>query len=575
MWQVLDALAKTAGRPGDEVQWRGRFVAALFVAGALASALQGTLSTVLGQVQNAIAGVLGVFLIAAWLQLWRWFHRPTLQADAFGVLATLIYGASLVINKDAANVAWLAAVPLLALFIGGRSAGIRWFVVDLLVTAVGIWLVEAGHGPPPAAPVTWNDVATRFVTLLVVLPTVGLLWDLSARSIMGELQKATDEAQAANREKLRFLANISHELRTPLHGVLGMTDLLESDGLPEVSKARLEVMRESGRLLARLIDDLLEVTRAESGRLQLVERPLRLDDVVTRACAMHRPLAEGKGLSFEVLVGGDVSAVILSDEMRLTQVVHNLVGNAVKFTTQGSVRVSLHAERRDGRLLTRLEVRDTGPGIAVDQQEKLFLPFSRVNEQFGVSGTGLGLSIARAVVEKLGGTITLDSDLGRGAAFTAIVAFPLSVAASVRPATVLPSNVVALPLKLRVLVVDDNLINRKVATAQLEKLGASVVAVDDGAQALDQLQAEPFDLVLMDRHMPVMDGLDATRQWRTVEAERGGHVRIVGVTASVLQEDLEACRACGMDEVLTKPLAFERLRELVLETQALRSRRAG
>ncbi|MDX2009953.1 MAG: ATP-binding protein [Myxococcaceae bacterium] len=575
MWRFLDRLARATPTLSDELRWRGRFVSALFVAGAAAAALPVPIHLAHGNLELVLAGVLGLVGILGWLQLWWWFRRPWLQADAFAAFATLIYGASLVVNKDLANVAWLAVIPLLALFIGGAGAGARWFVIDVVVTGLGVALVSSGAAPPPIAIVTWGDVAARFVTLLVVLPVVGFLWDRSARSIMADLQKATDEAQAANREKLRFLANISHELRTPLHGMLGMTDLLEADGLAEPSRARLEVMRESGRLLTHLIDDLLEVTRAESGRLQLHERPMRLDEVVTRACAMHRPLAEGKGLSLELLVGGEVATPVLSDEVRLTQVVHNLVGNAVKFTQKGSVRVSLHAELRDGKLFCQLEVRDTGPGIPVDQHARLFQPFSRVNEQYGVAGTGLGLSIVRAVVDKLGGGVTVDSDAGRGATFAVTLALPVAPALSARTPGGLPSNVVALPLKLRVLVVDDNLINRKVATAQLEKLGALVVSAEDGAQALERLTSEPFDLVLMDRHMPGVDGLEATRQWRALEVGRQTRLRIVGVTASVLQEDLDACRAAGMDEVLTKPLAFERLRELVTDTLIQRPRRHG
>ena len=575
MWRFLDRVASTNLVTSDQVRWRGRFVAALFIAGAVASVLPVPVHLALGHWQNALAGVLGLVGILGWLQLWRWFRRPWLQADAFGAFATLIYGANLILNKDVANIAWLAAVPLLALFIGGAAAGIRWFIVDVAVTLGGLALISSGSAPPAIAPVTWEDVAARFVTLLVVLPTVGLLWDRSARSIMADLQKATDEAQAANRKKLRFLANISHELRTPLHGMLGMTDLLEADGLAAASRTRLEVIRESGRLLAHLIDDLLEVTRAESGHLQLVERPTRLDEVVTKACAMHRPLAEGKGLAFELLLGGDLSTPVLSDDVRLTQVVHNLVGNAVKFTQKGSVRVSLHAERRDGALSCHLEVRDTGPGIAAEKHAQLFQAFSRVDERQGVAGTGLGLSIVRSVVEKLGGRVTLDSDVGRGATFSVKLSLPVAPELPAQPSLGLPSNVVALPLKLRVLVVDDNLINRKVATAQLEKLGAHVVSAEDGAQALERLSNEPFDLVLMDRHMPGVDGLEATSRWRALEAGRDTRLRIVGVTASVLKEDLDACRTSGMDEVLTKPLAFERLRELVTETLVQRPRRHG
>lgn len=217
----------------------------------------------------------------------------------------------------------------------------------------------------------------------------------------------------------------------------------------------------------------------------------------------------------------------------------------------------------------RLDVKDTGPGIGPEAQTRLFQPFSRANEDHRVGGMGLGLSITRAIVTRLGGSLWVESAEGAGALFC--VRLQLPIARAVAKPT---SNVLAFPLRLRVLVVDDNAINRAVAKGQLEHLGVAVTTAEHGGRALDLLQREAFDLVLMDRHMPECDGLEATRLIREREQTSGEHLPVVGVTASVQPEDLEACRAAGMDEVLTKPLPMERLRE-VLATYVPAKRRSA
>lgn len=522
---------------------------------------------------KALVSLVGLAFLCGWFLLWHRWKKPTLQADTFGLLGTALYGASLVFNKDISNTAWLATLPLLVLFIGGPGAGLRWLVITGATTIFGAWLVTSGRAPQAIVPVTWDDIFTRYITLLLVVPAIGLLWDLSVRSTMADLARASEQAQAATKEKVRFLANVSHELRTPLHGLLGMSELLKTDRLPPEAFERVALIQESGQLLTQLIDDLLDVTRAEAGQLRLTKKPTNLEEVVTQACAIHRPIASARGLSFELVLSGETSCLVDTDPRRFVQVVHNLVGNAVKFTPNGSVQVFLTADRSGNDLRVTLEVQDTGSGISKADQAKLFQPFSRINEEAGVAGTGLGLSITRAIVEKLGGHITLASEPGAGSRFGMTVKLPLvSEPSAMLPLQPLASNVVALPRKLRVLVVDDNAINRKVAVAQLEKLDVIVVTAEDGSRALAVMMREPLDLVLMDRHMPELDGLETTRRWREFEKQKGGHLRIVAVTASVLAEDVEACRAAGMDEVLSKPLSFGRLETLIRATAAPRAR---
>ncbi len=568
-WSWLDRLAGTTDDVVEgERRWRGRFVVALWLAGSFASGLQCVSYLTAGNAPNALATVVGLGFELGWLLMWRQWKRPGLQGDAFGALGSAIYGASLLFNKDLGSLLWLGVVPLLTLFIGGRRAGVRWFFIDASIAVAGTLLVTTGAAPAPVVPVTLNDVIERLVSVLAVLSTVGLLWDLSARSIMKDLSRATSAANAAAREKGRFLANVSHELRTPLHGLLGMAQLLKSEPLTEAGRANLAVMEESGRLLQRLIDDLLEVA-SDQRSFTPVEAPTRLDHLFSEVLEGHQRTAAERGVTLSLHQQGATDVSLLTDGKRLAQAVSHLVSNAVKFTPRGG-RVSLRltaSVEGEVRPVT-VTVTDTGRGLTVEEQDQLFKPFSRLQDAPNLSGTGLGLSITRSIVERLGGTLGVESAPGRGSTFTLTLA--LKVSPQPRAPAPEPRNVVLLSSRFSVLVVDDNAINRRVALGQLEKLGCVACAVEDGAQALERLRSTTFDLVLMDRHMPVMDGLDATRALRDLELPLGRHTPVVGVTASVLPEDLEACLGAGMDEVLTKPLALETLRVVV---QAITERR--
>ncbi|MBL8936887.1 MAG: response regulator [Archangium sp.] len=568
MWATLDRLAGTRAERSSELRWRGRFVASLSAAALIANVLQIASNVALANWPNVAANAVGFVLIALWLLLWRRFERADWQGDSFGAFATLIYFASLLFNKDISALMWLAVTPLICLFIGGGGQGLRWAIIDAVAAFVGVAIIATDAAPAALAPVTSAEVMSRVVALLIVVPVIGAIWDASARSTMAELSRKTEEAQAAEREKSRFLANVSHELRTPLHGMLGVVELMRAEPAPPKTQERLELLRGSGQLLSELIDDLLEVTGHDTGPMRLDEETVRLDEVLDAALEVHRAEARRKHLALVTTVDGAALSV-RADPSRLQQVVHNLVGNAVKFTSAGSVLVRVVVRHEGSSCAVQLDVKDTGPGIGAEAQSRLFQPFSRANDDHRLGGVGLGLSITRAIVLRLGGTLWVESAEGAGALFC--VRLQLPVVAAVEAA---PSNVLAFPLRLRVLVVDDNAINRAVARGQLEHLGVAVTTAEDGRRALGFLEREAFDLVLMDRHMPECDGLEATRLIREREQTSGGHLPVVGVTASVQPEDLEACRAAGMDEVLMKPLPMERLRD-VLTTYVPTKRRTA
>ncbi|MBM4784347.1 MAG: response regulator [Archangiaceae bacterium] len=566
MWASLDRLAGTSAEGTSEVRWRGRFVASLSASAFIANVLQIITNAALQNWPNVAANVVGFAVIGGWLLLWRRFERSDWQADAFGAFATLIYFASLLFNKDVSALMWLAVTPLICLFIGGGGQGLRWAIIDGIAAFVGVAIIATDAAPAALAPVTSADVVSRVVAMLVVVPMVGAIWDASARSTMAELSRKTEEAQAASREKGRFLANVSHELRTPLHGMLGVVELMRTEPSTPKTQERLELLVGSGRLLTELIDDLLEVTGHDAGPMHLQEETVRLDELVNAALEVHRVEARRKHLVLVTTLEGAALSV-RADPSRLQQVVHNLVGNAVKFTSAGTVMVRVVVRHEGSSCAVQLDVKDTGPGISSDAQSKLFQPFSRVNDDHRLGGVGLGLSITRAIVTRLGGSLWVESAVGAGALFC--VRLQLAVPEPAPVAETPPSNVLSFPLRLRVLVVD-----RAVAKGQLEHLGVAVTTAEDGRRAIEFIERETFDLVLMDRHMPECDGLEATRIIREREQTSGGHLPVVGVTASVQPEDLEACRAAGMDEVLTKPLPLERLRE-VLATYVPTKRRTA
>ncbi|MDX2014202.1 MAG: ATP-binding protein, partial [Myxococcaceae bacterium] len=367
---------------------------------------------------------------------------------------------------------------------------------------------------------------------------------------------AYQQLQEAHRAKSTFLATISHEIRTPMNGVLGLTEAMLTEPMPQTQRENLLVVQRSGKLLVSLINDLLDVTKAEAGKLSIDVHDFDVQRVLDDVKALFEPAANKKGLALRFVVGDDVVTGLRGDSMRLGQVLNNLVSNAVKFTDSGEVLVRVTAAAL--HTLT-FEVRDSGPGIDPALLPRLFTAFEQgdgsTTRRFG--GTGLGLALAQQLVTLMGGTITVDSSPGHGARFCFTLTFEPGRAAPRRIAT--PSvEAPAQPTGRAVLVVDDNPINLAVAAQLVEKAGFSAHKASSGVEALEAVQSRAFDLVLMDCHMPEMDGFTATERIRAM-GSGVSHVPIVALTASTLPEDLEACRRSGMNEVLTKPVSLATL----------------
>ncbi|TAL19529.1 MAG: response regulator [Aquabacterium sp.] len=382
-----------------------------------------------------------------------------------------------------------------------------------------------------------------------------------------ELARAKDSAEAASRAKSRFLAVMSHELRTPLHAVLASAELLRDrrlaapvDGEAARDQALIETIRRSGSHLLTLIDEVLELSRIEAGKLEMVTQPFELRDVAEQALQAVRQQAYDKGLKLSCQLAQPLAGTRRGDALRVTQVLINLLANAVKFTERGEVE--LRVEGTDDSSV-RFIVRDTGPGLSPEQQSRVFDAFhqvdSRSTRQHG--GAGLGLTITRELVHLMSGQLSLKSEVGVGTEIA--VTLPLAALLGVTQMPAPVARTTPLPLRLegvRVLVVEDDPVNSMLAIEMLASAGATVEAVESGPGALAWLREYSADVVLMDWRMPGMDGLEVTRRMRQGQAGTAAlSVPVIGLTANAFAEDREACLAAGMNHVLTKPIDRQRL----------------
>jgi signal transduction histidine kinase/ActR/RegA family two-component response regulator len=398
--------------------------------------------------------------------------------------------------------------------------------------------------------------------------------DHELRGAMAELVKARDDANAANVLKSHFLANMSHEIRTPLNGVLAMTEVMAMGELNATQRERLAVIRESGSLLLSVLNDVLDLSKIEAGRLDLTERDFDLAALALSVRETYATQAREKKLEFGVFVAPEALGSWRGDVDRLRQILGNLVSNALKFTLEGSVSVRF-ASSDDGTGL-RIDVVDTGIGIDAETLPRLFDKFvqadSSTTRRFG--GSGLGLSICSELAALMGGGIHVHSREGQGSTFTVVVAMPRGEASAPVAAEPPPPSVES-ERRLRVLAADDNPTNQKVIAAVLAPLGAEVELVADGVACVEAWKRGGFDIVLMDIHMPVMDGVEAARTIRALEvSEKRKRTPIVAVTANALVHQVEGYMAAGMDGHVAKPIEVTKLYDAI-ETAVAASRRDG
>jgi signal transduction histidine kinase/CheY-like chemotaxis protein len=390
---------------------------------------------------------------------------------------------------------------------------------------------------------------------------LGALWmfrDATDRvQYQDALARARDEAIAASDAKTQFLASMSHEIRTPMHGVLATVDLLQTTRLDPEQRELVDVVSTSAASLVQIINDILDLSKVEAGRIELGAEAFAPADLLRGVADLLGSQARAKGLALSMYVDPAIPAALVGDPLRLRQVLVNLVGNAVKFTTQGSVALEVRlAQRRASDCVVEFEVRDTGEGIAADRLAAIFDPF--VQARAGKEGTGLGLAIAERIVTVMGGQIQVASVLGEGSTFRFRVRLAEPTDGSDDPGADRPEP------EPVVLLVDDSDASRRLALRLLARLGVTAHAVASGQEALDALEAGPtYGLVLMDADMP---GLDGPRTTELVRASRDRHVATVPVFAIIGGDDrelLDRCRDSGMDGHVSKPVDITELRRLL------------
>jgi hypothetical protein len=448
---------------------------------------------------------------------------------------------------DVTMLGYLFLMPLISAILLSERETLGWFFRMMVMGSVVLIAGRVGFTVPQVDPLPLFNQIFNFVATLVA--SMALLAALSR-----ERDRSEERAREAERTKSAFFANIGHEIRTPMNGVLGMTDALLLRDLGGEEREMAQTIRTSGTLMLALIDDLLDLSKLEAGRLVLHEGPLSMAALAGELRGLWTPLANKKHLAFSVSLDAALPAVVRVDGLRLRQVLGNLISNALKFTQSGSVRVELG--RRGGQVCCA--VHDTGIGISPDQQQRLFERFVQADDARArrYQGTGLGLALSRDLATHMGGSLVVDSRLGQGSRFTCLL--PLVEA---EPAVAEPTMALGqLPAGLRVLVVDDNAINRLVAQRLLDRSGCSVEVAVDGRAAIETLERREFDVVLMDVHMPEFDGLQVTRRIR----ESNQRLRIIGVSASAESEDVKSCRDAGMNDFLAKPMTRERLLETLM-----------
>ena len=386
------------------------------------------------------------------------------------------------------------------------------------------------------------------------------------KDLANNLARARDEALAANRAKSTFLSVMSHEIRTPLNGVLGMVHVLLKDAPTEQQRSRLEIVRESGDALLAILNDLLDISRIEAGKMTLEAIEFDIREVLSGAYAAFTAIANKSGLSF-ILDIEPAAGIYLGDPTRVRQVAYNFLSNALKFTQEG--RVVLSARRVDAGL--EISVLDTGIGIASDRLDGVFDPFvqadASVNRHYG--GTGLGLGISRDLAKLMGGSIRVESELGKGSTFTALLQIARLRDATEALRVVNDDEPVAsqeIVQSLRVLAAEDNLVNQLVLRTLMEQFGITLTVVENGKFAVEAWESQTWDIILMDMQMPVMGGVEASRFIREREQATGrAKTPIIAVTANAMTHHMSEYESAGIDGVVSKPIKADALANVLIK----------
>ena len=543
--------------------------------------LEGTSAGFLDQwLQWAAEDSLGLLIVTPAVLLALKHDRAVYASDARRLerllLVALIAGVSVIAFAEAHSIVFLLIFPFL--FLIAFRAGPALVSASILISAF-IAAAFTAHGLGPIALLANGKLSVaQFMTQLFVITI--FVSALPATNALGERNRAAQRllrahavaraartaAEAANAAKSQFLANMSHEIRTPLNGVLGMAQAMARDKLPAEQRQRLDVIQASGDMLLTLLNDVLDLSKIEAGKLALESVPFEISGVVHGVDEAFAPLFHKKGLSFELSLAPGVAGTYEGDPTRVRQILYNLVSNALKFTQEGGVRVSISPAPSG----LEIRVADTGIGIPPDQVQRLFGKFEQADvsttRRFG--GTGLGLAICRELAQMMGGHIRVESVAGQCSVFTVTLALRRladDAAPGCDPLGVERMQAASFDQPpLRILAAEDNAVNQIVLKTLMQQVGLDPVLVADGRAALEAWEASDWDLILMDMQMPVMDGLTASGRIREREAATGRRrTPIIALTADAMSHHLTAYAAVGMDAFVGKPIDAGRLFEAI------------
>ena len=557
-----------------------------------------------------------LLMLAGWYVAWLGYgHGATVAASATAMLTALTAGWRFwLARRDASGDLPMAKVRRLELALRSNAliAGLTWATATAFIYPTLDFKGAAAHLVILAGSAA---VAVHFLTLvrwsygLLVVPSIGSMalvslvvdstrsvpmavlsviyavtllrtggqsretaaraieYGLEVKDANESLKKAKEDAEAGAVAKSQFLATMSHEIRTPMNGVLGSLELLRRSGLDTEQRRLVRTASASGETLMAILNDVLDHSKIEAGKLALKPAPLSLHELAASVVGLFRANAQAKGLGLRLTIDHDVPDWVVGDAQRLKQVLLNLVANAVKFTNQGSVGLAVRADAAsDDAAVVSFEVSDTGVGIAPQSAKRLFTPFIQLEQEGGRSrrGTGLGLSISQRIVEAMGGRIELVSEVNRGSAFSFSVRLPLYAdEPPLAPQETSSGELDALSARAgTALVVEDEPVNRLIARGMLESLGMNVIEAADGLEALAKANVHGVDIVFMDCQMPNLDGYAATRRWRERETRLGlSRTPIIALTANAFEEDIQRTRDAGMDGHLTKPYTREQMKQ--------------
>ncbi len=400
-----------------------------------------------------------------------------------------------------------------------------------------------------------------------IIGLIGISWDITERILYEEeLRHSKELAEAGTLAKNEFIASVSHEFRTPMNGILGLSEILRSSPLAPEQMDLLNGIISSAENLLVLLNDVLDFSVIEAGKLEMDLQPFMLDRVMEDISLVMKLKASEKSLGFDIFTGHNVSNLLIGDSKRLRQIIINLTNNAIKFTEQGKIEVHIRqVEHTDNAVKLRFEVVDTGIGIPKESLNSLFQVFSRLKQDKSklISGTGLGLSICKKLADAMGGHIGVESNPGRGSMFWFTLPFTVSKTQKDQSMNNHSEERAGFAQK-RVLVAEDNAINQRIVNFQLKKMGFEVDLADDGQQAFDMYHARNYDLIILDIQMPFMDGYQVAKAIREEEKGSSRHSIIMALTANAMKGDRELYLGAGMDGYVSKPFTFEILQQEII-----------